>query len=168
LDAIREFQRELVRYQEAVREVVESLGAEARRAGEWIEQDRVRYWPREVRKAEERVVTARAELERSKMAAMSHEHKSCLDEKKLVEAAIAQLRRCEQKVREAREWNHKVRHATQVFSGKIARLVHYLDVDLPQALAALDRILRALEQYSETAHHHTPTLPAGGQQAFSP
>ncbi len=157
LDAIREFRRELSRYEEAIREVVEMMGLEARRASDWIEHDRTRYWPAEVRRGEDKVVAARSDLELAKLAAMQNENKSCIDEKKAVDRAVDRLRLCEEKVKVVRGWRQKMRHQSEEFDGKLARLVHYLDVDLPRAIAALDRVIKAVEKYSETNRAPSPT-----------
>ncbi len=150
VDALREFQTELRRFQEVVQSICEALGLETHRAQEWIESDRARYWPHAWRLAENRLVAAQSDLQLAKMAAMRDEHKSCIDEKKAVDCAKQRQDLCESKIRQVKHWRIKMRHQTEEFHGKLARLQHYADVDIPRALAALDRILRALDKYTET------------------
>jgi hypothetical protein len=150
LDALRQFERELKRYENSVRSILESLSGQAQRAQTWIEHDRTRYWPRETMKAEDRIAEARADLQRAKMAAIEGQHKSCLDEKKAVERAVNRLRLCEEKVRVTKHWRNQMRYKSEEFSGKMARLQNYLDNDLPRAQAAIGRKIAALEKYSET------------------
>ena len=155
LEAIREFQRELKRYEEAARSILENLSGQAHRAQNWIEHDRSRYWPREVIKSEDRVAEARADLQRAKMAALKDQHKACSDEKKAVERAVSRLRLCEEKVRVTKHWRNQMRHKSEEFSGKMARMQTYLDNDLPRAQAALERIITALEKYTESNKNPT-------------
>ena len=150
LDALRQFQSELRRYEVSVRSILESLTGQAHRAQDWIEHDRAKYWPREAMKAEDRIAEARADLQRAKMAALEGQHKSCLDEKKAVERAVNRLRLCEEKVRVTKHWRNQMRHKSEEFSGKMARMQNYLDNDLPRAQAALGRVIAALEKYTET------------------
>jgi len=149
IDAIREFRLELKRYLEAMNGILESLRMESTKAMSWIEQDRVRYWPRAAKSASDEMVEAKNALLRCKMAAMEGQSKSCIDEKKEVERATTRLRHCERQVKVTRQWRHKMRHATEEFDGKAARLAHYVEADLPKAIAALERMIAALEKYSE-------------------
>lgn len=150
VDAIRDFQQRLRRYQEVVEEICESLGVETHRACDWIEHDRTKYWPNQWRKAENAVVAARNDLELAKLAAMQNENKSCIDEKKAVDRAVDRQSLCEDKMRLVKHWRSVMRHQAEEFRGKLARLRHYCDVDIPRALAAIDRILRALDKYTES------------------
>lgn len=154
--AIREFLRELKRYEASVRGILEQLSGQAHRAQDWIEHDRTRYWPRELMKSEDKVVEAKADLQRAKMAALKDQHKACDDEKKAVERAVARLRLCEEKVRITKHWRSQMRSKSEEFSGKMARMQTYLDNDLPRAKAALERIITALEKYTDT--NKTPTV----------
>ena len=151
IDALREFRRELKRYLDSMNSVLESLKMESNKAMGWIEQDRVRYWPRAAKSASDELVEARNALLRCKMAAMEGQPKSCIDEKKAVEHAKSRLRHCERQVKVVRQWRHKMRHATEEFDGKAARLAHYVEADLPKAIASLDRMIASLEKYAEKA-----------------
>lgn len=160
IDALREFQAELRRYQEVVQSICESLGLETQRAQDWIESDRTRYWPNARRLAENRLLAAQNDLQLAKMAATSGEHKSCIDEKKAVERARQRQELCDEKLRQIKQWRIKMRHQSEEFRGKLSRLQQYAEVDIPRALAALDHILRALDKYTDTraSAAATPTV----------
>jgi hypothetical protein len=149
IDALRDFRQTLRQYELAVRDVLDCLGVEVNRGVDWVIHDRARFWPAETKRAEQAVAAARTELELSKLASLKNEQKSCLQEKKNLELAVARQRYCEDRTREVKRWWHLVDHAAQEHQGKIARLIHYLDTDIPRALAAIDRMIRALEQYAE-------------------
>ena len=151
VDALRAFRMELKRYLEATIGALESLKVESNKAMSWIEQDRVRYWPNAAKRASDELVEARNALLRCKMAAMEGQSKSCVDEKKAVERWKVRQRHCEAQVKVTRSWRHKMRHATEEFDGKAARLNHYVENDLPKAIAAMDRMIASLEKYSEKA-----------------
>ena len=149
IEALREFRMELKRYLEAMNHILESLKMESNKAMGWIEQDRVRYWPRAAKLASDELVEANNALLRCKMAAMEGQPKSCIDEKKEVERSKTRLRFCERQVKIVRQWRHRMRHATEEFDGKAARLGQYVEADLPKAIASLDRMIASLEKYSE-------------------
>ncbi len=149
IDAIRLFRQQLKRYMEKLRLSLETLKVESNRAKDWIEHDRPRYWPRARKQADDRLVEAKNALLRCKMAAMEGQRKSCQDEKNLVAEATRRLRYCEQQVRNTKQWRHQIRHHGDEFEGRMSRLAHYVDDDLPKAIAALDRMIRSLEKYAE-------------------
>ncbi len=149
IDSLRVFRSNLKRYLEATRSILEGLKVESNRAMNWVEHDQSRYWPRAAKRSSDRLVEARNALLRCKMAAVEGQSKSCVDEKKEVEAAVARLRYCERQVRIVRQWRQKMRHSTEEFSGKIARLSSFVEDELPKAIASLDRRIAALDKYAE-------------------
>ena len=139
------------RFESGAREAIEMLVLEVRRAIDWIEEDRRRYWPALVRRAEEKLVEARSALERCQLTYGSEEAPSCHEQKKAFERARRRLRRCEEKVKLTQRWIRTVRQEVSDFEGQVAQLTNFLDSDVPRAVAALERMLAALEKY--TAQH---------------
>jgi len=162
IDAIRGFRQEMKRYLESMRSVLDALKMESSKATGWIEQDRTSYWPRAAKRADDELVAARNALSRCKMAAMEGQRKSCNDEKSAVARAVQRLRHCESQVKVVRHWRQKMRHNTEQFSGKIARLTHYVENDIPKAIAALDRMIASLEKYTKmkAPRLNEPRLPS--------
>jgi hypothetical protein len=149
IEALRAFRRALKLYEQATRDSLGTLTAEMRRAVNWISDDRTRYWPAQQRKAEELVAAARTDLELCRMASLKNEQRSCIQEKKNLERAIARQRHCEKQVQNVGQWRHTVEHQADETTGKMARLTHYLDTDIPKAIATLDRMIDALEKYTQ-------------------
>ncbi len=150
IDAIREFRQVLKRYLESMRSVLDGLQLESNRAMDWIEHDRPSYWPRAAQQANDQLVVARNDLLRCKMAAMEGQRKSCQDEKDAVDRWLRRLRHCEAQVKVVRHWRQRMRHESDGFSTKLARLGHYVENDIPKALAALDRMIAALDRYTQS------------------
>ena len=132
------------------------MGIEVQRGVDWVSEDQARYWPLQGRRAEEQLATARTELELCQSASLKDEKRSCYQERKHLEQAIARLRHCEAQVRVVKHWKHLVAHEAEEFRGRISRLVYYLDTVVPQALAALDRMIAALEKYAESPRPSPP------------
>ena len=150
----------LFQFEGGVREGLEMLVLEVRRAVDWIENDRRQYWPAQVRRASQRLTEARNELERCQLRYGSEEAPSCYEQKKALERAKRRLRLCEEKVKLTKAWIRTVRHEVNEFEGKVAQLSNCLDSDVPRAAAALDQMLRALDKYAATQ----PELPCEGGQ----
>ena len=96
---------------------------------------------------------ARLTLARAQMTIDAHDHRACYEERKLVEKAKRRLELAERKVVAVRRWNMELRKEVEEFEVQSAKLQHYLESELPRALAALDRMAGALEKYLQ------PSLP---------
>src|SRR4051812_34045853 len=91
LDALRGFRAALVRFGADVETALVALELEARRPVEWIEGDRSRYWPQQVRRASEMVSEARLALSRCEVRISSEDTKYCYDERKSLEKTKRRL-----------------------------------------------------------------------------
>jgi hypothetical protein len=147
IDAMRSFRVALIAFQEELSRAVVSLDLECRRPLEWIEHDRARYWPREVRRASDAMNEARLNLERCLLTIDPNDHRSCYDERKQLEAAKRRLAFAEAKVQAVQQWKQRLKKEVEEFQVQTAKAKEYLDVDLPRAVAQLNRMLDALDRY---------------------
>jgi hypothetical protein len=148
--AVRGFKQELMKFEAALRQILESLMREVDRGVEWVESDRTAYWPAQVRRASDRVAEARINLERCELATNPDDRRSCYEEKILFEQTKRRLRMSEEKVRETKRWLLAVRRESEEFRTRLAKLAHILEYDLPRAIAQLERAARTLERYAGT------------------
>lgn len=150
-DVVRSLKIALGEFEDDARDGVTQLLLELRRAMDWIEHDRARYWPREVQRASDAVVVARNDLERCEMALRSEDKRSCYEQKLALDRARRRLRLAEEKVRAVRRWRVALQRQADNFQGRLAKMTNYLDSDLPRSVAALDRMMSALDKYTEKA-----------------
>lgn len=146
--AIAELKAALIEFDEDVRNALVTLELESRRPLEWIEHDRTRYWPGEVRKASDTLSEARIALERCETSATGDNRRDCYDEKKALEKAKRRLNLADAKVQAVRLWRQRMRKEVEEFAVEVAKLRGYLDSDLARATATLERMLGALERYT--------------------
>ena len=97
IDAVRALRAALLNFEAEARDAVVLLVLEVRKALDWLENDRTRYWPEQVRRASERVLQARNDLERAQLTYGSEEPPSCYEQKKALEQAERRLRTCQEK-----------------------------------------------------------------------
>jgi hypothetical protein len=160
IDSIRQFRIALQDYSETVQDVVATLQCELQRAVDWFEQDRMSFWPAEVRRSNDKLVEARNQLEMKQLAVDPSSAPSCYDEKKAVERAKRRLRYAEERVQKTRHWLRIVKHEADEFKGLLANLGHISESDLPRAAAALERMTQALDRYAKsTTADPAPTEP---------
>ena len=124
------------------------LEMEVRRAKQWFQQDRREFWRQQVRTSEDQVAEARVALERCLMfTTIPGERRSCVDERKALEKAQRRLRIAQEKVEQVRHWSRVVEQELLDFKGSMNLLAGWLLGDLPRAVATLDRMTVALEEY---------------------
>lgn len=151
IDAIRSFKLAVQGFEDDVRDALTNLMLEVRRAVDWFEQDRKRYWPDQVRRRWEEVNQARINLERCRLQKYGDKTPACYEEKEALEKAKRRLRVAQNKVEAVRRWSRTVKHEADEFQGRMGQMNWCLDSDVPQVVAALERILTALEKYASVA-----------------
>ena len=154
IEAIAEFKLAMRQFAAEVREALTTLQLESARSINWIESDRTIYWKMQVRKASERLNEARNNLERAQLSVRTGDRSSCYQEKKELAMAQQRLRFSESQVQVVRKWRQKLHHDTEKFKSKIGRMDQMVDVDLVRAVAALERIIAALDKYAERSGSH--------------
>ncbi len=161
IDAVRHFKLALEEFQTEAREAVTQLLLEMRRGVDWVEHDRTRYWPCAMQEASNAVVEAGNALERAELSIRPEDKRSCYELKIALEKAKRRLRLTEEKVRAVRRWRIAAGEADD-FHGRLFKLASCLDMDLPRALATLERMAVALDRYTERS---TPVESPGGVEA---
>jgi len=147
VEAIAIFRAALVRFTESAEAALVALQLEARRELEWIEDDRVRYWPQQARRAADAVNEARIALERREARISGDDPRYCYDERKALEQAKRRLHLCEEKIAATRRWRMQMQKEVEELQVHIAKLRHYLETDLVKAMTTLEQMSSALEKY---------------------
>ena len=71
--------------------------------------------------------------------------------------AQARLAYCQEKEDRVLHWQRTIQHELFEYEGRVSQLVRLVEVDMPQALTVLTKIVRRLEDYQSTR----PTHPRG-------
>lgn len=149
-EAVSALRETLLQFAEEAQHALTALQIEAQRPIEWIEHDRTLYWPREMRKASDRLAEARLELQRCEMTISGEDRRACIQEKKNLQKAKARLELTEERIRTVRRWKFEMKKAIEEFQVQLARVQRYLENDIPIAGAELLRMIQALEAYTGT------------------
>jgi hypothetical protein len=146
--AIQDFRNALAQYAHESRQGITAMDIEIRRAFDWIAVNRAEYWRTEIRRGMEAVARAKDELHHARTYKSTGDYTpSCIDERKAVERAEQRLKRAEQKAEAVRMWTRSLQHELNEYVGRIAQFTAVLEIDVPQAMAVLDRVLTALNDY---------------------
>lgn len=147
LEAVRQFRAEFDAFIHTLTALTQQLIHECHQGMEWMENDRMVYWPAQVRRASDGLSEARINLERCLVAIRPEDRAPCTEEKKAFERAQARLRLCEAQVHVTRHWLIVLRQQADDFRTALAKTSHLSEVELPLALARLDQIIVSLEAY---------------------
>jgi hypothetical protein len=154
----------LQRFRSEAAGAVDDIEAEIRRALDWIHHDRKEYWARELRRSEDAVTQARIQLQQARVVRRVGDHRpACVDEQRALERARRRLDTAQQKVRAVQHWSQVIDRAVEEFQQDRTGFVNWLEIDLPRAVAALDRMSQALASYVslEVASDSLPAADRG-------
>ncbi len=146
IDVLREVKAALLEFAKEAGLCITSVDAEVQRTGQWVTMDRPNYWKHEVRRREEAVEAAKAEIRRKELAAMPNPADVVL-ERKALSRAKARLERAMEKRDRVRKWAPVWERESMLFKGGCAPLNEVLHRDIPQAIARLDKMMDSLEEY---------------------
>lgn len=146
-DAIEAVRMALLSFIDHVGDSLTELSAEMRRVQEWLEHDRPAYWRNQHRLGMDQAHEAQQALHRCLMFPVAGERPSCYEERAELKKAQARLAYCEQKTERVRHWQQTMRHEMFEYEGRISQLVKLVEIEVPQAIGVLNKIVRHLEEY---------------------
>jgi hypothetical protein len=146
-EAIEAVRLALVLFVDRVTDAMAELGSEMRRVQEWLEHDRPGYWKKQTRLAFDKEHEAQQALHRCLMFPVANERPSCYEERAELKKAKARLAYCQEKSERVRKWQQTMRHELFEYEGRMSQLVKLVEVEVPQAIAVLNRIVRNLDEY---------------------
>jgi hypothetical protein len=147
IEAIDAVRNALAMFVAQVADALTELEAEMRRTKEWLEHDRPRFWRNQVRIAIDQEHEAQQALHRCLMFPIADERPSCYEERQALKGAKARLAYCQEKEEKIRRWQRAVQHELFEYDGRISQLVRLVEVEVPQSIGVLHRIVRHLEDY---------------------
>jgi exonuclease VII large subunit len=157
--ALEAFSAALAKFAERTASALDGLDGELRRASDWLDHDRPPYWQNQLREAEDQVHQAKLELERCLMMTMAGERPACREQKAAVRQGKERVEYCREKCERVRRWQRTFGHELLENRGRIGQLRRLVEIDVPEARATLERILRRLEGYAieHPPEHREPT-----------
>ncbi|MBX7168327.1 MAG: hypothetical protein K1X74_18470 [Pirellulales bacterium] len=148
LAALEAFRSALCLFREDADQALVIVRAEVQNFLKWLKHEQVGRWQREVRVREERVIEAKNDLHRCMTATIDpNRTPSCLQEKKVLAAAKRALEQAEETLAAVRRWLPIVEQAASDYFTHAETLAAVVSIEVPDAIAHLDRILARLNEY---------------------
>ncbi len=147
LSALAELRAALLTFEAEARDALCQVDLEIRRFLDWLGHDMVKNWQAEIRRREDLVAHAKADLERARLSAAFGDEPDCTDQKVALARAKRRLAEAEEYLRITRRWLPAAEKEATDYRGPTQQLVNFLDADIPAATSRLERMLAALEGY---------------------
>lgn len=150
-DALQDVRNALIVFMERSQSALASLRQESRQAVRWLTETQPQYWQQELRRSFDRVASCRLSYESCRMKTIAGHRSACLEEKAALQKAQRRLEYVQEQIVVTQRAGVQAAEQTNEFLSRIGPLERALDDDLPQMLAVLDRMLRAIEAYASNA-----------------
>jgi hypothetical protein len=165
IETLSDFRAALLSFCRGASDALVAVQMESQRTLDWLLHDQFSYWSRQVRERQEKVVQARNDLNRAKLARTSGYEKDYTEQTDALRKAELRLAEAEDKVQRVRRWGHQVRRAIDDYQARARQLADKVGGDPPQIIGVMDRLLGALESYLVLSAPVTSgTVTAGSQQ----
>lgn len=158
IEALESLRATLIVFHERARRCVDEVTEEINRRRIWVQQDQRHHWERELRKRNRALDAAEQELLAAKLSTLRDNIKAQQDAVRKCKAAVAEG---EEKMRNVKIWTRDYSHEVDPLARRLEALRHYLDHDLPKAIAYLVQAQETLAGYAEISSAAAPSaLPA--------
>ena len=148
IDAIKAFRAQLIRFADGARAALGDSDAEILRAGTWLRQDREPFWKAELQRRSEIMQRAKSALNAKRLyKSAAGARQSSIEEEKAYALARRRFEEAEYKVERIQFWKRHLEDERFIYKAQSQRMARAVDIDVPRAVATLDRILDRLDDY---------------------
>lgn len=146
IDALKQFRAKLCEFGVDALESLAAVESEIRHVEAWL-SERLKYWQTQVRDRGEDVSRAKASFVRHKWGGKDGKGVGTTEVEMELKKAKRRLEEAEAKAETTRRWLRELPRSIHEYEGPARQLTGYLEADLKQDLALLDRMTAALEGY---------------------
>lgn len=147
VQALRDFRVSMIKFVEEARNALSGVDMELKRTRDWLERDQLGYWQMQVKRRQEAVMNARAELHKRQIAAKGSDSISDTQQKEALREAQRRLRVAEEKVQTVKRLVPIFQHAMAEYKSCASPLNDHLSGGIDKSLARLEHMVRSLEEY---------------------
>jgi hypothetical protein len=149
-EVIRDVKVAMVELADTVGAILAGVDSEIARISQWLNQEQIGHWKREVRRREDDITQRKAEIARKRFIA-APEPASVVAEQKALRKAEAQLDQAQRKLAAVRKWAPIWEREALLYKTATSGLTESLARDVPAAVARLERMLASLDEYTRLA-----------------
>ena len=148
IDTLRTFRVALIKFGEEANGALASAEAEMQRMVGWLERDQMSFWTFQIRKRQEALGRAQEALRMKKLFPdASGRFPTPIDEEKAVRRCKAALEEAEEKLANCKKYARVLQKEIMNYKGGVQRFSSWVHVEVPGAVARIDRMVGKLEAY---------------------
>jgi hypothetical protein len=148
IDTLKVFRVALIKFGEESNAALASAESEMQRMVGWLERDQQTFWQFQLRKRQEGLSRAQEALRMKKLFPdSSGRFPTPVEEEKQVRKWKAAVEEAEQKLAACKRYARILQKAIMDYKGGVQRLSTWVEAEVPNAVARLDRMVGKLEAY---------------------
>jgi len=167
IDVIRDFRGTLISFTEDARLALMEAHSDVQKTVGWIQYDRMGFWAHALKKRHEIVQRCKLELARAQLQSRD-ERPSCVLERKALVKAQAEFDEAQRKLDSCKKAVALLDREGLLFKAALAGFSTHVEIDLPRAIAHLERLMQTLEQYFSVSAPKTDPLTPGVSSGVTP
>lgn len=146
VEILKEMKLALAKFSEDVRTTISGVDSEVQRVGQWLTLERPAYWKHELRRREDKAQAAKSAIA-AKQLARAPEPVSVAEERQIFARCQRHLEEGQHRAAAVKRWAPVWDREAQLYKSSCSGLTETLERDIPQGMARLERMARALEAY---------------------
>ena len=156
VQTLKDFKLAMITFAEDVRNSLSGCDMELRRMRDWLERDQLGYWQSQIKKRQEDLMQARADLHKRKISQQGSDAVSDAEQKEALREATRRLRVAEEKLAQIKRLIPFLHHAIDEYHSHSQPLGDHLSGGFEKSLFTLEKMVTSLEAYLALA---APTAP---------
>ena len=168
VDVLKSAREAIILFTEEAKGSLAAMESEFRRCVDWLSHDQKMYWQSEVKRRQEKLSQAKAELHRKQLSQMNSGSVQDSDQREAVRNAKRQLEEAEEKVELIRRTLPVVEKAVMEYLGQARPFGDTLEFEVERSGGLLERMIIAIEEYSRVSAPITSSRDQVSTTAFAP
>lgn len=147
VEGVEQMQAAMAAFVDDVRTALGAVEMETRRVVDWVERELPFYWRQEILKGRDTIAQAKADLARRRLQRTENYIPDTIEQEKALRRAVAWVEHCEAKLETIRKWKRELQRSVDEYTGMAGQLYGLVEGEPPRPVAALKRIVQALDAY---------------------
>ena len=159
VQTLKDFKIAMCNFAEDARNSLSGVDMELRRMRDWLERDQLGYWQSQIKKRQEDLMQARADLHKRKISQQGSDAVSDAEQKEALRDATRRLRVAEEQLAKVKRLVPVLHHAIDEYHSHSQPLGDHLSGGFEKSLFTLEKMIGSLEAYLALS---APTAPSLG------
>ena len=163
IQTLKDFKVAMINFSEDARNSLSGCDMELRRMRDWLERDQLGYWQAQIKKREEQLMQARADLHKRKISQQGSDAVSDAEQKENLREAQKRLKVAEEKYASIKRLIPFLHHAIDEYHSHSQPLGDHLAGGFEKSLFTLVKMIGSLEAYLALQAPTAPSMPSAAE-----